>query len=1085
MFPFWDLVVAPLLVASKAKRIVEIGALNGDNTQLMLDRLGPDVELHVIDPVPNFDPADHETRFAGQYVFHRDLSLAALPGLPAMDAALIDGDHNWFTVLNECRLLAEVARDAGQPMPLMILHDVGWPYGRRDLYYDPSNIPDDMRQPDARRGIALHKSELVNGGMNRTLHNARHLGGPRNGVMTGLEDFIAAHDRPIRLVHLPLYYGLAIIAEHEQLATSPELAAIFDQLESADGRLAQIELGEQIRLKDKVLEENLAFARAAQLRRANDRYLNNLKSSLLGELDRDNELRLRYALTCAENGQAPFGPALRDPRRYLFKDIDTTDTLHRVGNQPDGDDSKHFPTLAMGRTRLDAIHEQLDELRAHKVLGDLVDVGVGRGGCGVFFRGYLSAYEITNRTVWSIDEFRGVRPEADAIPNPETADPSLGTDLNNVRELFHAYGLLDDQVTFVQGDPTTTIDALDIEAIALLRLGWQATEHVEMTLTRLYGAVSTGGVVIVENLPATAEAVNRFRAQHGIVDPLVTIDDSTAIWIKSGELSVDDAERTSIATRRPNVPRRIRSKPVDLSIVIVLYRMRREAARSLRALSRSYQRNLDDVNYEVLVVDNGSPAGESVTADWVASFGPEFRLLEMGDDATPSPTRALNRGAAESRGQLVGLMIDGAHIVTPGVLSGALAAQRAYGDSVVLTQQWFLGPGHQQAAVANGYDQDVEDGLLDVIEWPADGYRLFEIGHFTQDRDWFDAISESNCIFAPRSSLAQIGAFDDAFDSPGGGFANLDTFERLASSPDLTTVSLLGEGSFHQVHGGTTSNATDVTGLAQNIETYNEQYEKLRGNPFRGPVTEMRYIGSLPHNALQTRARYRTAKAFQVARSLRPGAPTEPTTIADSQRTAFIDAYWHSLAWQSTSWMGVPAPMAATDLVAYQVLLHRVQPDWIIDLTTSDRGRAFFFANLCEQIGHGRVLSIAQSDREDAPVHDRLQLLTGDAVDEAVRRQVTDIVGDRPKGFVVHGAHDRAGRTIAEFNAYRDLVSIGSYAVVERTIINGHPVWPEFGPGPTEALSVIVPENRDFMPDPDAERYGFSFHGGGFLRRHS
>ena len=72
----------------------------------MLDRLGPEAELHVIDPVPDFDPDEHETQFAGQYVFHRDLSLNVLGDLPPMDAALIDGDHNWYTVYNELRLLA-------------------------------------------------------------------------------------------------------------------------------------------------------------------------------------------------------------------------------------------------------------------------------------------------------------------------------------------------------------------------------------------------------------------------------------------------------------------------------------------------------------------------------------------------------------------------------------------------------------------------------------------------------------------------------------------------------------------------------------------------------------------------------------------------------------------------------------------------------------------------------------------------------------------------------------------------------------------------------------------------------------------
>ena len=98
MYPFWDFAVAPVLKAADARRIVEIGALRGETTAFMLDELGADAELHVIDPVPVFDPSEHEERFPGRYLFHRALSLEVLPDLPPMDAALIDGDHNWYTV---------------------------------------------------------------------------------------------------------------------------------------------------------------------------------------------------------------------------------------------------------------------------------------------------------------------------------------------------------------------------------------------------------------------------------------------------------------------------------------------------------------------------------------------------------------------------------------------------------------------------------------------------------------------------------------------------------------------------------------------------------------------------------------------------------------------------------------------------------------------------------------------------------------------------------------------------------------------------------------------------------------------------
>ena len=76
-----------------------------------------------------------------------------LPTLPAVDVALIDGDHNWFTVYHELRILSETARHAGAPLPVLIMHDVCWPYGRRDLYYVPERVPEEFRQPYAMKGI--------------------------------------------------------------------------------------------------------------------------------------------------------------------------------------------------------------------------------------------------------------------------------------------------------------------------------------------------------------------------------------------------------------------------------------------------------------------------------------------------------------------------------------------------------------------------------------------------------------------------------------------------------------------------------------------------------------------------------------------------------------------------------------------------------------------------------------------------------------------------------------------------------------------------------------------------------------------
>src|SRR5207244_8546532 len=145
--------IAPLIRMVAPERVVEIGALRSDTTASLLESLGAEAQLHVIDPVPQFDPEEHARRFSGRYVFHRDTSLRVLPKLEAVDVALIDGDHNWYTVYNELRMLHARSEAAGLPGPVVVLHDVCWPYGRRDGYYAPKRIPRKFRHPSAQLGL--------------------------------------------------------------------------------------------------------------------------------------------------------------------------------------------------------------------------------------------------------------------------------------------------------------------------------------------------------------------------------------------------------------------------------------------------------------------------------------------------------------------------------------------------------------------------------------------------------------------------------------------------------------------------------------------------------------------------------------------------------------------------------------------------------------------------------------------------------------------------------------------------------------------------------------------------------------------
>jgi cephalosporin hydroxylase len=1092
MFPFWTSVIAPVLEAAGARRLVEIGALRGENTRQIIERLGPETELHVIDPVPDFDPAEHERAFAGQYVFHRDLSVNVLGHLPPMDAALIDGDHNWYTVVNELRLLREVARREDAPLPVLLLHDVGWPYGRRDLYYDPDTIPAEFRQPWERKGIHLGQSELARGasGLNPTMCNATHEGGPRNGVMTALDDWMAEHDRPLRRVVVPIYFGLAVVVEQERLERQPALAAVLDRLESPEGREELLVLAEELRLRAMVFQHNAYFPGRDRERRLVDRYLETVKAALLDEHYLENEARLAHLTSRLRTGRPVDARILRDPVRH---DQETWRRLQRermgVGG-PSGPPSTSFvPYTDMGRGRLEHLERTLDAVAGAGVRGDLVECGTGHGGGAIFMRAWLDAHDVTDRRVWVADEFRAA-PKRRKSPNlPVEGVAGFHADLNLVRDGFARFGLLDDRVRFLQGKLAASLTDAAIAQVAVLRIGPGLDEGARDVLARLYDRVPVGGAVIVEDAADSVarREVDAFRQRRGVTAPMEEVDGGLAVWRKGADEHASQALAVQPGVALDRVPLAPAPGPdvVDLTFVVVFYNMRREAARTLRSLSRGYQEGVDDITYEVVVIDNGSAPEERLTEEFVTSFGPEFRLVVPDPEPHPSPVMALNQGIRAGRGRNFALMIDGAHVVTPGIVRFGLAGLATYAPAVVATQQWYVGPGQQGDAMDVGYDQAYEDRLFESIGWPTAGYRLFEISHFIGDRDWLDGLWESNCIFVGRETLEQVGGFDESFSVAGGGYANLELYERLGSAPDVTVVTILGEGSFHQLHGGDTTNQPDASQRRAKVFGYSQQYADLRGRAFRGPGKPIHYVGAITSpGARRTRARRLSAEAFAegAAAGGVDGPPVAPTPMADELAVAFTEAVYRTMPWQKTTWLGRPIASAPTDLVAYQEIVASVRPDWIIETGSGDGSRAAFLASMCDLVGHGQVLSIDGQAAAGRAEHPRLTYLTGPAHAPETADRVRALVGDG-RAVVLLGSRTDRHKTSEEFDRYADLVPVGSYVVVADTIVNGHPVWAGFGPGPAEAVKQILARRGDFVSDPDMVKYGLSWNPGGYLRR--
>lgn len=229
-----------------------------------------------------------------------------------------------------------------------------------------------------------------------------------------------------------------------------------------------------------------------------------------------------------------------------FRELLDTHNLEVVQRfQPDREKRRQgldWPPLAhsmIGRLRMENLQQSMETILKENIEGDFIETGVWRGGACIFMRGFLLANGINNRRVWVADSFEGL-PKPDEVSYPKDKNDIhhtfdfLKVSLEEVKENFGKYDLLDEQVCFLKGWFKDTLPAAPVEKIALLRFDGDMYGSTMDCLRNLYPKVSKGGFVIIDDygLPNCAAAVTDFRNEFGIAEPLVRIDKYGVYWRK-------------------------------------------------------------------------------------------------------------------------------------------------------------------------------------------------------------------------------------------------------------------------------------------------------------------------------------------------------------------------------------------------------------------------------------------------------------------------------------------------------------------------------------------------------------------------
>jgi cephalosporin hydroxylase len=213
------------------------------------------------------------------------------------------------------------------------------------------------------------------------------------------------------------------------------------------------------------------------------------------------------------------------------------------------------------------------------------------------------------------------------------------------------------------------------------------------------------------------------------------------------------------------------------------------------------------------------------------------------------------------------------------------------------------------------------------------------------------------------------------------------------------------------------------------------------------------------------------------------GSRENDQKVVDMFSQLYFDAHIFDKSWGKMTWMGTPILKCPMDLWVYQELVYGLKPDLVIETGTAAGGSARYFSSLFDLVGNGEIITIDIEKRSDRPQHPRITYMTGSSTAPDIFARVKEKAASAKTVMVVLDSDHTEKHVRAELELYHPLVTLGSYMVVEDSNVNGHPVAPDYGPGPMEALVDFLKTNKSFEIDKHQERFFLTWNPNGYLKR--
>lgn len=197
----------------------------------------------------------------------------------------------------------------------------------------------------------------------------------------------------------------------------------------------------------------------------------------------------------------------------------------------------------------------------------------------------------------------------------------------------------------------------------------------------------------------------------------------------------------------------------------------------------------------------------------------------------------------------------------------------------------------------------------------------------------------------------------------------------------------------------------------------------------------------------------------------------------------FHHLYYNSRVWQNTYFLGHHILKCPLDLWIYQEMMVELKPDVIIETGTFHGASALYLASLCDIVGNGEIITIDIDFVPNRPQHPRITHLLGSSTAPNIVEQVKSRITGKQTVLVILDSDHSKAHVDEEMRIYHEFVTTGSYLIVEDTIVNGHPVRPEFGPGPMESVEEFLKTNSHFVIDKNREKFFMTQNLNGYLKK--